>query len=224
MYMESFPIEEMAIMEKAKGRPWPARMALYRYNIMPHATIPQELADAWTEVMVEACRGFHEEDYMMPPALDYIDDLSDETVDKRIDGYQVGYDKEWNRRSNLSAWDDMSPGIPGGEPLLRYVFADLPMPLQRSIVSNWDRVHVEWLEGHPLVHYLPSVGYFWLIDRCIIKMYEDIDGPTPPTEEECLNWETMHAPGGLSGYLLVSSTRSAGEIEPIYFGYGEYED
>jgi len=224
MYMTSFPIEEMEIMERAKGRPWPERMALYRHSIKPYATIPQVLANAWTDVMIEACRGFHEEDYMMPPALDYIDDLSDEMVDKRIDGYQLGYDKEWQRRSNLNAWEDISPGIPGGEPKLRYVFAYLPRPLQRSIVSNWDRIHHEWMAEHPLVCYMPDVGYFWVIDKCVIKMFEDVDGDTPPTEEECLNWEKMNAPGGLSGWVTIQATRDAGEIEPWYFGYGDFED
>ena len=229
-YMDSFPVEEMAIMEKAMGRPWPERMALYRYNIKPHATIPQALADEWTDVMVEACRGFHEEDYMMPPALDYIDDLSDEVVDKRIDGYQVGYDKEYDRRATHNLWSDISPRDENGQLILdspgklRYVFADLPRPLQRSIVSNWDRVHHEWLAEHPLVHYEPDVGYFWLIDRCIVKMYEEIDGGTPPTEEECLNWEKMNAPGGLSGWLTIQATREAGEMEPFYTAYGDFED
>lgn len=220
-----FPIEEMMAIEKAKGLPWAARMAMYRYSIKPHATIPQELADAWTEVMTEAVRALHEEGYEMQPAMDYIDDLTDEQVDKRIANYQVGYDKEYDRRARTQGgWSDLEPDSEGGYAKLRYRFADMPRAVQRAVVSHWDRIHHEYLAAHPDVHYLPSVGYFWLIDDCIIKMFEVVDGETPPTEAECLNWEKMNAPGGLSGYLIIQATREAGEMEPMYTAYGDFMD
>ena len=210
--------------EVDESKPWHQRLAGYRYSIQPYATIPQALADAWTEVMVEACRGFHEEDYQMQPALDYVDDLTDEQVDKRIAGFQKGYDKEFDRRAVNGAWGDMEPDEKGVRDKLRYVFADLPVTVQRAVVSHWDRLHHEWLAEHPLIHYEPRFGYFWLIEGSVIKMFEDIDHYERPTEENVIGWESMGAPGGMYGWAATAAAREAGDMEPIYTAYGDFED
>lgn len=232
MYMAVFPAGAQAQVEVDQSKPWYIRLAAYRHGILPYVTIPQELADAWNDVMVEAVRAFHEEGYEMQPALDYIDDLSDEQVDKRIAGYQAGYDKEYNRRLAKGAWSDMAPSITGDREKLRYVFADLPYQVQRAVVSHWDRLHHEWLARNPLVHYDPAFGYYWLIgdpndkDAVMgrVKMYEDIDHGVPPTEEEALGWERIGCPGGLWGWMLLSASRGAAARVEDYTAHGDYED
>lgn len=225
MFYEFIPAGYMAMAEVDQSLPWHQRMASYRHGIAPHKTIPQALANAWTAVMVEAIRAFHEEDYEMQPALDYIDDLDDEMVERRIAGYQEGYDKEYNRRLMHGIWTDLPADEESnrGEKL-RYVFADLPQTVKRSVVSNWDRLHHEWMAEHPLVHYAPEFGYFWLIEGSVVKMYEEIDQDKEPTEENALHWEHIGSPGGLSGWVLMEASRGAGDIEPTYFGYGDFED
>ncbi len=453
--------------------PWHQRLAAYRHGVSPHATIPQELANAWTAVMVEAVRAFHEDDYTMTPALDYIDDLTDEMVEKRIAGYQCvapgtrvlradlrwvpvetltvgdqllsfdeyalsgqrrrwrrgvvlearrverpavkltlsngieiiaandhpwlvggrhnykwqetrllkpgmslprllpvwdgdvsygagwlagmadgegtisqqfqtgnplglavyqnegpvldkvaeelerrgfrtdihdtgtplckrlvilggkaeglrflgsirplrllskfnldelgavkahnreiavissvelvgpqpvialrvdagtylaegygahnsGYDKEYDRRAVNGIWTDLPADEEGhrGEKL-RYIFADLPHEVKRSLVSNWDAIHAEWMEAHPKIRYEPKFGYFWLIEGSVVKMYEEIDQGECPSEVSALHWEHLGSPGGLSGWVLMEASRDAGEISPMYFGYGDFED
>ena len=224
MFIGGFPIGAIAMNEVDQSKPWYQRLAGYRHGIAPHNTIPQALADAWTEVMSEAVRAFHEEDYEMQPSIDYVDDLTDEMVEKRIEGFQLGYDKEWNRRAVSGAWDDMVPNATGGKEKLRYVFADLPQTVKRSVVSHWDSLHAEWLSEHPLVHYEPQFGYFWLIEGAVIKMYEDVDKDNPPTEEEALHWEHIGSPGGLWGWVSMQAARGAGEMEPIYTTYGDFMD
>lgn len=211
--------------EVDQTKPWHQRLAAYRHGIQPHATIPQKLANAWTAVMVDALRAFHEEDYVPQPALDYIDDLSDEMVEKRIKGYQTGYDKEYERRASQGIWNDLPADAEGnrGEKL-RYVFADLPQTVKRAVVSNWDRLHHEWLAEHTAVHYDPQFGYFWLIEGSVVKMYEEVDQGEEPTEENALHWEHIGSPGGLSGWVLMAASRGAGDMEPMYFGYGDFED
>ncbi len=204
--------------------PWHQRLAFARYSIEPHATIPQHLADVWTDIMVEACRGFHEEDYVMQPALDYIDDLEDGMVARRIAGYQKGYNLEYDRRAVHGAWSDLAPSIEGGYEKLRYIFADLPTNLQRAIVSHWDRLHYEWLAEHPTIHYEPKFGYFWLIGGSVIKFHEGVDGDTQPTERETLDWERVGAAGGMYGWAASSAT-AVGTVMDDYTGYPtEFED
>lgn len=205
--------------------PWYQRLAGYRHGIPADNTIPQALADAWTEVMIEAVRAFHEEDYEMQPALDYIDDLEDEKVEKRIAGYQKGYDAEYDRRAMHGAWSDMEPDAEGGQEKLRYVFTDLPAETKRALVSNWDRVHHEWLAENPLVHYTPYFGYFWLIEGFVIKMYEEVDTGEQPTEESVIGWEAMGAPGGVYAWAIGIVARSAGPLTNEYTNYPtEFED
>lgn len=224
-FIDIFPEGMMAMAEVDQSKPWPSRMAAYRHGIKPHATIPQVLANQWTEVMVEACRGFHEESFVMQPAIDYIDDLTDEMVEKRIAGYQVGYDKEYDRRAVRGLWSDMTPDAEGKpEEKLRYVFADLPMSIRRAVVSRWDEIHAEWMKAHPAVHYHPDIGYFWLIDNCVVKMFEEVDAGIAPTEERCVMWESLNAPGGLQGWMALQASRGAGDMEPIYTAYGDFED
>ena len=211
--------------EVDQSLPWHQRLASYRHGIAPHQTIPQELANAWTAVMVEAVRAFHEEDYEMQPALDYIDDLDEEMVEKRIKGYQEGYDKEYDRRLMHGIWTDLpadEEGVRGEK--LRYIFADLPTETKRSVVSNWDMLHDEWMAEHRQVRYEPRFGYFWLIEGSVVKMYEDIDRGEQPSEVSALHWKHIGSPGGLSGWVLMEASRDAGDVAPMYFGYGDFED
>ncbi|KKL88151.1 hypothetical protein LCGC14_1927580 [marine sediment metagenome] len=136
--------------------PWFQRLADMRKGT-PKDTIPQALADSWTEVMVEAVRAFHETDFDLMPAMDYVDVTSDKDVSKRIRGYQEGYDLEFLRKAvgySEEAFD-----------LKSYDFSTLPWPTQRAVVSHWDRLHHEFLAAHKGLAYYPDVGYVWLIEH-----------------------------------------------------------
>ncbi len=133
----------------------------------PKETIPQELADAWTDIMVEAVRTFHESDFVMLPAVDYVDNLSDEDVTKRIRGYQDGYDLEFLRRATGYSEEVFD--------LKSYDFSALPWPLQRSVVSHWDRLHLEYLRAHKGLFYWPDIGYVWLLEGDVKVPYRDMD-------------------------------------------------
>lgn len=141
---------------------WFQRLANSRKG-RPQDTIPQELADAWTDIMTEAVRAFHEPDFEMLPAMDYIDDLSDEDVKKRIAGYQKGYDLEYTRRVMVSYYGYAQKDFDEGTQ--SYEFAALPWPLQRAVVSHWDKLHTEFLRAHKGLCYSHALGYTWLFEE-----------------------------------------------------------
>lgn len=150
------------------------------------ATIPQELADAWTDIMVEAVRYFHEPDFVMLPAMDYTN-ASDEAVKKRISGYQDGYDMEYMRRvltaEAMYAQKDFDRDTKG------YDFSRLPWPLQRAVVSHWDRLHQEFLNAHEGLAYYPKAGYVWLFKGDVHVPYRDSDNGKKPEEDDLIRQE-----------------------------------
>lgn len=141
------------------------------------STIPQELADTWTEVMIEAVRAFHEPDFMILPAVDYIDNLSDEDVKKRIRGYQRGYNMEYMRRVEMTMYGLKQNDFDNDT--LGYEFAQLPWPLQRSVVSHWDRLHMEYLRAHKGLFYWPDIGYVWLFEDVKVPYRDSDEGERP---------------------------------------------
>lgn len=158
--------------------PWWQRLADMRQSIQPIDTIPQELADGWTEIMSVAVRAFHEPDFVMIPAPDFVDNLSDEEVHQRITGYQEGYDKEYRRLQGGEGW---GISISFGD-TKRYVFEELPREVQRAVVSHWDRLHHEWLAARP-AEYNHQIGYHWVIEGVVIP-YLDVDcGEVPESAD-----------------------------------------
>jgi len=178
--------------------PWHVRLGAYRFGVLPYTTIPQWLADGWTAVMQEAIEAWARGDDMQPD-FDYVDNLSDEMVAKRMEGFQTGYNKEWTRRNVTDSWHDF-----GSVPQERYVFADMPLSLQRAVVSRWDALHNEWIAEHVDAHYAPDFGYYWRVTvdgvTVKIKMWEHMDGSKPPTQENSEGWERRGFPGGILGY------------------------
>ena len=164
-------------------QPWYQRMADMRKGGSPKDTIPQALADSWTEIMVEAIRAFREPDFNMIPAMDYADAASDKDVGKRIRGYQEGYDMEFLRRiMGADKKDDEFD-------LKSYDFSTLPWPVQRAVVSHWDRLHHEFLETHKGLAYYPNVGYVWLIEHggeTIRIPHRDSDCGEVPDEDDLI--------------------------------------
>ena len=156
--------------------PWFKQLADMRKG-SPKETIPQELADSWTEVMVEAVRVFHESDFAMMPAMDYVDMTSDKDVGKRIRGYQEGYDLEYLRRAVGYSEEEFD--------LKSYDFSTLPLAIQRAVVSHWDRLHHEFLTAHEGLAYYPAVGYVWLFDEVQVP-YRDADGGMVPDEYDLI--------------------------------------
>mgnify|MGYP000270826998 CR=1 FL=1 len=161
--------------------PWAARLALVRESIQPKETIPQALVDAWFEVATEAVKWFHEPDFRMLPALEYMDGFTDEEARARIAGFQKGYDKEYHRRASTGAWTDYytQEQIGARE---RYVFSEWPFWLQRVVVSHWDRLHYEYLAAHEGLCYTYEEGYSWDIEGYHVK-YLDMDKGVKPTEQ-----------------------------------------
>lgn len=195
--------------------PWHVRLGSYRFGLPPSQTIPQWLADRWTEVMQEAVEAWAKGDSIQPD-LDCIDNLSDEQVSKRIQGYQTGYNKEWTRREVTDSWYDYA-GVPQG----RYIFADMPLELQRAIVSRWDAVHNQWIAEHTEAAYTPELGYYWRITvdgvTVTIKNWEYSDKDKPPTQADSEKWEVMGFPGGILGYWYPAS--STGPDEDTMYMY-----
>ena len=160
----------------------------------PKLTIPQELADAWTEVMVEAVRSFHEPDFVMLPAMDYTDGLCDADIEKRIRGYQDGYDMEYTRKLHVA---DAGIGVTGEVDADKsfdcateaYDFSKLPRPVQRAIVSHWDSLHHEFLDAHDGLSYYPDIGYVWLFyddenEEVVQVPYRDADCGEMPEKDD----------------------------------------
>ena len=181
---------------KHSPHPWHVRLGGYRISLPITATIPQWLANEWTAVMQEAVliwarRG------VLDPDFKFIDGLDDETVAKRIEGYQKGYDREWSRREVGGFWQDFDK-----QRMERYVFADMSTSLKRAIVSRWDGLHAQWLEEHPGACYDPAFGYYWRVtdgDVTVkIKMFNTDNGDVP-TKEVSEAWETSGLPGALYG-------------------------
>ena len=161
--------------------PWFQRLADMRKNGSAKATIPQELADSWTEVMAEAIRAFHDPDFDMLPAMDYADVTSDKDVGKRIRGYQEGYDLEFLRRATGYSEE--------GFDLKSYDFSTLPWPIQRAVVSHWDRLHTEFLQAREGLAYYPDVGYVWLFDNdgeTVQVPHRDADCGEIPEEDDLI--------------------------------------
>ncbi|KKL87678.1 hypothetical protein LCGC14_1932310 [marine sediment metagenome] len=193
--------------------PWHVRLGGYRISLPIAATIPQWLANEWTAVMQEAvmvwARGG-----VLDPDFKFIDDMDDEMVDKRIAGYQKGYDKEWVRREVGGYWHDFDK-----QRMERYVFADMSMPLKRAIVSRWDGLHAQYLREHPGLNYAPDFGYYWRVtdgDVTVkIKMFETDHGEVP-TKEISEDWETSGLPGALYGSDYSRAYSSESEMLWLY--------
>jgi hypothetical protein len=159
-------------------KPWYIRLAESRRSVRVVDTIPQELADGWTEIMSEAVRYFHEPDFVMFPAMDYIDNLSDAEVNERIVGYQVAYNTEYLRQQMR---DEYGYTYDFGD-TKKYVFSELPVEIQRAVVSHWDRLHHEWLAASG-AQYTYRTGYHWVIEGTAIP-YLDGDGGEAPTRDD----------------------------------------
>lgn len=197
---------------KHSPHPWHVRLGGYRVGLPITETIPQWLADKWTEVMQEAVEVWARGDTLAPD-FEFIDSHDDEMVERRIAGYQVGYDKEWSRRAVGGYWSDFDHEEKG-----RYIFSDMPMNLKRAIVSLWDGLHSAWMETHPEASYAPNFGYHWRIAvdgvTVKVKMVDYVDKGSPPTKEESENWETMGAPGGMWGW--AGAAAAAREFDALW--------
>ena len=176
--------------------PWFQRIADLRKGGSPKDTIPQALADSWTEIMVEAISAFHAPDFSMIPAMDYADVTSDADVGKRIRGYQEGYDLEFLRRQvgyeEREGFDENTKS---------YDFSLLPWPVQRAVVSHWDRLHAEFLEAHEGLAYYPDVGYVWLFDNdgdTVRIPHRDFDCGEIPNEDDLMRLAGFDTRGGVA--------------------------
>jgi len=182
MGMEGSGYERLTLSPDLTGKSWFEQLYLLRKDHPPAVTIPQALLDVWTEIIGQAVQWFHDPDFKLMPAMDYLDATTDSEVEQRIAGYQVGYDKEYNRRarSGLEVWHSFfdNSKLIGN---LRYDFESMPMTLKRAVVSRWDEAHYVYLETHGL-NYDPDEGYYWLIQDFKVK-YLEIDKGQMPTEE-----------------------------------------
>ncbi len=142
--------------------PWHVRLGGYRVNIRITETIPQLLADGWTEVMQTAVEYWARGDSLTPDMV-FADDHDDEMIEKRIAGYQGGYNKEWARRHVGGFWHDFKDDE--HQEKERYIFADMPMPMKRAIVSRWDVLHYQYMLDHEAdnLRYRTDFGYYWRI-------------------------------------------------------------
>ena len=182
--------------------PWHVRLGGYRVDVPTTETIPQVLADGWTEIMQTAVAAWARGD-SLTPAFITIDDHDDEMVEKRIAGYQVGYDKEWARRYVGGHWHDFKDDV--YQEKERYIFADMPMAMKRAIVSLWDVLHAEYMDNHwPEACYDKNFGYYWRIEEddvvVRVKMWDGADKGKCPTKKFSEDWERAGLPGGLYGY------------------------
>ena len=177
------------------------RLGGYRVNLRITDTIPQRLADGWTEVMQEAVYTWAKGGTVAPD-IEFIDDHDDEMVDKRIEGYQTGYNKEWTRREVGGYWHDFKEDEHMEKQ--RYVFGSMPMAMKRAIVSQWDSLHYAWLVDHPDLHYDKTFGYYWRIEvdgvRVKVKAWT-VDKGKCPDQAFAEKWEKAGVPGGLYGYI-----------------------
>ncbi|KKM11986.1 hypothetical protein LCGC14_1720530, partial [marine sediment metagenome] len=147
--------------------------------------------------------------------IDFVDMHDDEMIDKRISGYQVGYNKEWVRREVGGHWHDFREDE--HQEKERYIFADMPMPLKRAIVSRWDALHYEYMFDHPDMAYNKDFGYHWRIDVggivARVKVWDGADKGKCPDKQFAEDWERAGVPGGLYGYIGSAIT---GEVENLW--------
>ena len=194
--------------------PWHVRLGGYRVNMRITETIPQLLADGWTEVMQTAVEYWARGDSLTPDMV-FADDHEDEMIEKRIAGYQVGYDKEWARREVGGHWHDFKDDE--HKEKARYVFADMPMSLKRAIVSRWDALHHEYIENHPEARYDKDFGYYWRIEEggvvVRVKMWDGADKGKCPDKPFSEDWERAGLPGGLYGSMGRLVT---GQVEDLW--------
>lgn len=182
------------------GSPWYTRLAENRRSVRAVDTIPQEIADGWTEIISEATRYFHEPDFVMLPALDFIDELGDDEVRQRVVGYQMGYDMEYQRQQLKS---ETGYGTDFGD-TKRYEFHRLPIEIQRAAVSHWDRLHSEWLAKSG-ASYTWAIGYHWVIEGVVVP-YLDGDGGEEPTSDDVIRMGVTKVVKGPYGGLLDIGT------------------
>lgn len=128
--------------------------------------------------MAEAVRYFHDPKFVMSPAMEFVDNLDDDEVHTRITGYQWGYDLEYRR---LQAGEEAGYGTGFGD-TQRYVFEELPMDVQRAVVSHWDRLHHEWLEKSG-AWYSNDQGYYWLIEKVVVPYLDGDCGEVPTSAD-----------------------------------------
>ena len=208
--------------------PWHVRLGSYRVNMRITETIPQLLADGWTEVMQTAVGVWADPEGHFQPDLDFIDMHDDDMVARRIAGYQGGYDKEWARREVGGYWHDFRDHK--YQEKERYIFADMPLYLKRAIVSRWDALHYEYMADHPDMRYNPDFGYYWRIEVngvvARVKHFGGSDKGICPTKDISAGWEKVGLPGGLYGYLGSISTGTVEDpwrfvegIDPPDLGY-----
>ena len=194
--------------------PWHVRLGAYRVGVPITETIPQLLADGWTEVMQTAVE-YWAVGGVLSPDFVFVDDHDDEMIDKRIAGYQVGYDKEWVRREVGGHWHDFREDE--NQEKERYIFADMPMPMKRAIVSRWDVLHYGYLLDHPDMRYNKDFGYYWRIevDDVVVrvKVFDGVDKGRCPDKQFSEDWEKAGLPGGLYGYMGRLVT---GEVENLW--------
>ena len=181
--------------------PWHVRLGGYRVDVSITETIPQVLADGWTAVMQDAVEVWADAEGHFQPDLGFIELHDDEMVDKRIAGFQVGYDKEWVRRDIGGLWHDFKEDEHKEKE--RYIFADMPMYLKRAIVSRWDALHYDYMENHTAACYDKDFGYYWRIEEggvvVRVKMWDGADKGKCPDKKFSEDWERAGVPGGLYG-------------------------
>ncbi len=194
--------------------PWHVRLGGYRVDIPITETIPQLLADTWTDTMQLAVLAWAK-GRLITPAIDYVDMHDDEMVEKRIAGFQVGYNKEWTRREVLGAWSDFKDDT--YQEKERYIFADMPMPMKRAIVSRWDGLHYQYMADHEPLRYDKDFGYYWRIAEggvvARVKLWDGADKGKCPDKKFAEDWERRGLPGGLYGYAGRLIT---GEVENLW--------
>ncbi|KKM02599.1 hypothetical protein LCGC14_1782800 [marine sediment metagenome] len=197
--------------------PWHVRLGGYRVDVPITETIPQLLADGWTEVMQTAVEVWADPEGHFQPDLEFIDLHDDEMIEKRIAGYQVGYDKEWVRREVGGHWHDFREHK--YQEKERYIFADMPMALKRAIVSRWDVLHYQYMLDHEAdnLRYHKDFGYYWRIEVdgvvARVKMWDGADKGKCPDKKFSEDWERAGVPGGLYGYAGRLIT---GEVEDLW--------
>ncbi len=184
-------------------------------NIPISETIPQALADGWTEVMQTAVEAWAKGNALTPSFI-FVTEHDDEMIDRRIGKYQVGYDKEWVRREVGGHWHDFKDDK--YQEKERYIFADMPMPMKRAIVSRWDALHAEYMDAHwPEACYDKDFGYYWRIEEddvvVRVKVWDGADKGKCPDKKFSEDWERAGVPGGLYGYMGRAIT---GEVEDLW--------
>ena len=130
-------------------------------------SVPQEIADGYNlaaQAALAWCHASNRSRFRLSGEPAYGKGLTDDEIEQRCRGWQIGYMREFQRIPRHQ------------EP---YDLTLLPLSVKRALVERWNKITAVWLEQHP------EIGLDLTESRFFIKSNDqDYEDPRPKNQAE----------------------------------------